>query len=183
MYSAVWASEDQIPEDLTLTLHSSQWEEIPTPIHSEYRPNQEDPLKHASFRCLGLYININGTTQAQKDIFHEKLLKRCHKVIHSNASATIKWDAIKISLIPEIAYLANLTNWTLKKLEAIDTQINRIIKSILNAMMTQAKDLTYINQTVGGNGIKPFSEIIQTNKWGMYLRAARNTGPARHAAK
>jgi hypothetical protein len=84
---------------------------------------------------------------------------------------------------PKKAYLANLTKWTLKELEEIDTQFNRIIKRISYTMTTQANDLTYIDQNVGGNGIKPFSEIIQTNKWGMHLRVARNTGPARHAAK
>ena len=179
MFSAVWQSTSANTTEQTLMVRDSQWQEIPTTIHS----NQIQKHKHLSVRCLGYYINIDNTSVEQEHQLEKKLIRGCNAILHSRASPSIKWASFKMALIQQLAYLAKLTRWPLKTLKNIDTTMNALTKRLALSMRQAPTALIHQPHSMVGLGVTPFSTTVNSYKWGMYLRATRTQHPSRQAAK
>ena len=177
MHTTSWGIQ---PMDTTpLILHDSQWQPISQEIYHYSNPEHQNKM----CRTLGMYINTNHTTQAQENIFMEKLLKGYSALHFSKASSELKWTALNLSLTPELAYLAKLAPWNQTKLEQIDRRISQIIRKTAKLLPGTAQSLLYIPSQLGGLNTTQFSTYINKNKWNMYIRATRNNTLDRHAAK
>jgi hypothetical protein len=136
---------------------------------------------YACVRTLGVNVNLAGTWGQQVQEVSHKLARIASVIRAKRAKAHVKVKAIRMAVQEGVLYQAAGSAWLLSDIQTINNWIAQMIRRALK--LAPSYPYALIHGTVGGLGLKSFSQLHQEHIERILKRCIVGPEPGASAAR